>query len=67
MSKYQMYEDDIAEIIALSALLNAEIAGMNAANDARKVNGAQMAYFEHAFYEASIPLKNKLKSIERTP
>lgn len=65
--KYQVYEDDAAVLMAMSALLNAEIAGMKALNHERKVNGMSLAYPETDFYTVSRPLNDFLKSLEREP
>jgi len=64
-SKYDIYEDDCAVLIAMSALLNAEVEGMKALNTERANNGMTIAYSEYLFSEASKPLKEYLKGLEK--
>lgn len=62
--KYDIDEGHAAIIFGLSALLNAEVAGMTAINMQRAALGNSMAYDEVAFYQVMQPLQDYLKSCE---
>ena len=65
VTKYSIYEDDYAVLIAKAALLNAEVEGMKTTNADRISKGISIAYAEHDFYNVSDDLRETLASMEK--
>ena len=65
VTKYSIYEDDYAVLIAKAALLNAEVEGMKTTNADRISKGLSIAYAEHDFRNVSNDMRKTLVSMEK--
>jgi hypothetical protein len=54
------HDERTANLIAISAAVNAEVAGMRAENECRAIHGHSPAYGETQFFELAVALRKEI-------